>query len=131
MPTMTAAARKARDKVAYNAMDANCPTRQLVDVLSDKWVCLVFCSLLRGPARHSEIARQISGVSQKMLTQTLRNLERDGFVSRTVTAEVPVRVDYELTDLGRNFAPVIGAIKSWAEAHMDEILAAREANGQG
>jgi DNA-binding HxlR family transcriptional regulator len=124
--TMTAAARRARAKVEYNAMNADCPTRQLVDVLSDKWVCLVFCALLRGSARHSEIARQISGVSQKMLTQTLRNLERDGFVTRTVTAEVPVRVDYELTALGRHFAPVIISIKTWAEAHMDDVLAARK-----
>jgi DNA-binding HxlR family transcriptional regulator len=129
--TMTASARRARDKVEYNAMNANCPTRQLVDVLSDKWVCLVFCALERGSARHSEIARQISGVSQKMLTQTLRNLERDGFVTRTVTAEVPVRVDYELTDLGRHFAPVIHAIKTWAEAHIEDVLAAREAHDQG
>jgi DNA-binding HxlR family transcriptional regulator len=123
---MTASARRARAKVEYNAMNASCPTRQLVDVLSDKWVCLVFCALLDGPARHSEIARQISGVSQKMLTQTLRTLEHNGFVTRTVTAEVPVRVDYELTDLGLHFAPVIYAIKTWAEAHMDDVLAARK-----
>jgi DNA-binding HxlR family transcriptional regulator len=129
--TMTASARRARDKVEYNAMNADCPTRQLVDVLSDKWVCLVFCALEGGPQRHSEIARQISGVSQKMLTQTLRNLERNGFVTRTVTAEVPVRVDYELTDLGQHFAPVIHAIKTWAEAHIEDVLAAREAHDQG
>ena len=102
-----------------------CPTRQLLDVLSDKWVCLVFCVLMDGPARHSEIGRRIAGVSQKMLTQTLRSLEQDGFVTRTVTAEVPVRVDYELTALGRDFAPVMVAIKAWAEAHMDQVFAAR------
>ena len=92
-------------------------------MLSDKWVCLVLCALMRGPARHSEIARQIAGVSQKMLTQTLRSLEADGFITRTVTAEVPVRVDYELTALGLDFAPVMVAIKTWAEAHMDDVLA--------
>ena len=127
MPTMSAEQRRQAEKVAYNAMNADCPTRQLVDVLSDKWVTLVFCALLPGPQRHSQIARQIAGVSQKMLTQTLRGLERDGFVSRTVTPSVPVRVDYELTDLGRQFAPLILAIKGWAEEHMDDVLAAREA----
>jgi DNA-binding HxlR family transcriptional regulator len=126
--TMTAADRRARDKHEYNAFVADCPTRQLVDVLSDKWVCLVFCVLMDGSARHGEISRRIAGVSQKMLTQTLRNLERDGFVSRTVTAEVPVRVDYELTRLGRDLAPVMTAIKTWAEAHMDEVLAFRGAS---
>ena len=125
MATRTAAQRRAEAKVEYNAMNALCPTRQLLDVLSDKWVCLVLCALMRGPARHSEIARQIAGVSQKMLTQTLRSLEADGFITRTVTAEVPVRVDYELTALGQDFAPVMVAIKAWAEAHMDEVLAAR------
>lgn len=125
MVTRSASQRRAQAKVDYNAMNALCPTRQLLDVLSDKWVCLVFCVLLKGPARHSEIARQIAGVSQKMLTQTLRSLENDGFITRTVTAQVPVRVDYELTELGRDFAPVMAAIKTWAEAHMDEVLAAR------
>ena len=125
MATMSAASRRARDKHEYNALLASCPTRQLLDVLSDKWVCLVFCVLMEGPARHSEIARRIAGVSQKMLTQTLRSLEQDGFVSRTVTAEVPVRVDYELTALGQDFAPVMVAIKAWAEANMDQVFAAR------
>jgi DNA-binding HxlR family transcriptional regulator len=123
--TLSAADRRAREKHEYNAMLAACPTRQLLDVLSDKWVCLVFCVLMDGPARHSELARRIAGVSQKMLTQTLRSLEQDGFVTRTVTAAVPVRVDYELTDLGRDFAPVMVAIKTWAEAHMDQVFAAR------
>ncbi len=123
--TKSAAARRAEKKHEYNALLASCPTRELLDVLSDKWVCLVFCVLMDGPARHSEIGRRIAGVSQKMLTQTLRSLERDGFVTRTVTAEVPVRVDYALTALGADFAPVMVAIKAWAEAHMDQVFAAR------
>jgi DNA-binding HxlR family transcriptional regulator len=125
LATMSAADRRAREKHEYNALLAECPTRQLLDVLSDKWVCLVLCVLMQGPARHSEISRGIAGVSQKMLTQTLRNLERDGFVSRTMTMAVPVRVDYELTALGRDFAPVMVAIKAWAEANMDQVFAAR------
>jgi len=126
MPTMTAAARRGHEKVAYNAMLAACPTRQLLDVLSDKWVLLVLAVLVRGPRRHSELGREIAGVSQKMLTQALRGLERDGLVERTVTLGVPVRVDYELTPLGQNLAPLMTAIKKWAEVHMDDVLAARD-----
>src|SRR6476619_7713017 len=126
MVTMNATTRREQDKIAYNSMLAACPTRQLLDVLSDKWVCLVLTALTPGPRRHSELSRQIAGVSQKMLTQTLRGLERDGLVTRTVTPAVPVRVDYELTALGRTLLPVMVGIKDWAEAHMDEVNAARE-----
>src|SRR3954454_15417345 len=126
MPTMSAEQRRQAEKVAYNAMNADCPTRQLVDVLSDKWVTLVFCALLPGPQRHSQIARQIAGVSQKMLTQTLRGLERDGFVSRTVTPSVPVRVDYELTDLGRSLVPVLEGLRIWSETNIEHVLGARD-----
>ena len=82
-------------------------------------------ALTPGPRRHSQLSREIAGVSQKMLTQTLRGLERDGLVTRTVTPAVPVRVDYELTALGHNLAPVMSAIKHWAETHMNDVLAAR------
>ena len=125
MVTMSATTRREQHKIAYNAMLEACPTRQLLDVLSDKWVCLVLTALTPGPRRHSELGREIAGVSQKMLTQTLRGLERDGLVTRTVTPAVPVRVDYELTALGHNLAPVMSAIKHWAETHMNDVLAAR------
>ena len=104
---------------------AECPTRELLETLSDKWMGLVLGALADTPKRHSELARRIAGVSQKMLTQTLRTLERDGLVTRTVTPTVPVRVDYELTPLGRTLLPVMMGIKDWAEAHMDEVNAAR------
>jgi DNA-binding HxlR family transcriptional regulator len=74
MVTMDATTRREQDKIAYNAMLAACPTRQLLDVLSDKWVCLVLTALTPGPRRHSELSREIAGVSQKMLTQTLVGL---------------------------------------------------------
>ncbi|PRP96237.1 putative HTH-type transcriptional regulator YtcD [Enhygromyxa salina] len=77
--------------------------------------------------RHSELTRQIAGVSQKMLTQTLRSLERDGLVTRTVTATVPVTVTYELTDLGVSLHHTVRSLKSWAETHMGEIDAHRTA----
>ena len=127
MPTATAAQRRDEARLAYNAFVAACPTRQLLDTLSDKWVCLILSALVDGPRRHSDLARTIAGVSQKMLTQTLRRLERDGLVTRTVTPSVPVRVEYELTALGNDLAPVLGAIKLWAETHMDEVFAARDA----
>jgi DNA-binding HxlR family transcriptional regulator len=125
MPTMTAAQRKERERDAYNAYIAACPSRQVLDSLSDKWVTLALNALAAGPQRYSGLARRIAGVSQKMLTQTLRMLERDGLVSRTITPSVPVRVDYELTPLGRSLLPVVHAIKDWSETHIEEIQSAR------
>ena len=78
----------------YDAFLEQCPTRELLSRLTDKWVALVIPALVDGPQRHGELAQRVAGVSQKMLTQTLRTLERDGLVTRTVTASVPVRVDY-------------------------------------
>src|ERR671922_2618622 len=115
MPTMTAAQRREHERVEYNAYVAECPSRQLLDALSDKWVTLVLTALADGPKRYSELARTIAGVSQKMLTQTLRTLERDGLLTRTITPAVPVRVDYRLTALGQTILPVVAAIKQWSE----------------
>jgi DNA-binding HxlR family transcriptional regulator len=125
MATTTAARRRERARTEYDAFLAACPSRQLLDRLSDKWVALVLQALQGGPQRYNAIARTVAGVSQKMLTQTLRTLERDGLATRTVTPSVPVRVDYELTELGRSLLPVMRAIKDWAEAHMDDVLRAR------
>jgi DNA-binding HxlR family transcriptional regulator len=127
MATKTAAQQRAEAKMAYNAFLAACPSRQLLDSISDKWVTLVLAHLSEGPQRYSELSRRLAGVSQKMLTQTLRKLERDGMVSRAVTPSVPVRVDYELTPLGRSLHTVVLQFKTWAESHMDDVLAAREA----
>lgn len=126
MATTTAARRREQERLAYNAFVAACPSRQLLDRLSDKWVTLIVRSLSDGPQRYSEIARDVAGVSQKMLTQTLRSLERDGLVERAVTPSVPVRVDYRLTPLGETLLPLVAAIKDWAERHMDDVHAARE-----
>ncbi|ABW14136.1 transcriptional regulator, HxlR family [Parafrankia sp. EAN1pec] len=140
MPTLTAAQKRAQAQADYDAFLARCPSRQLLDRISDKWVTLVLAALgSDGPhapgsnhvgepraMRYSELARRLAGVSQKMLTQTLRSLERDGLVTRTVTATVPVTVTYELTDLGLSLHHMMHGIKDWAEAHMDEVLANRE-----
>ncbi|MBF6350525.1 helix-turn-helix transcriptional regulator [Nocardia flavorosea] len=134
MATMTAAQRRAQQKAEYDAFFADCPSRQLLERISGKWVALVLAALgSDGPhpagrcagepraMRYSELSRRLAGVSQKMLTQTLRSLERDGLVTRTVTPTVPVTVTYELTDLGLSLHQVIRGIKVWAEAHMDEV----------
>ena len=130
MPTLTAAQRRERDRAAYSAYVAECPSRQVLDALSDKWVTLVLTALAGEPRRYSELSRTIAGVSQKMLTQTLRTLERDGLITRTITPAVPVRVDYELTSLGRTLLPVVRAIKDWSESHITEIHTARTAYDQ-
>ena len=127
MPTMTAAQRREQEKAAFDSFLADCPSRLVLDRISDKWVTLVIASLADGPRRFSEVSRQLAGVSQKMLTQTLRTLERDGLVSRTVTASVPVRVDYELTALGHSLLDPIKHLKAWAEDHVPEVRGAQEA----
>ncbi|GAB2459918.1 helix-turn-helix domain-containing protein [Streptosporangium sandarakinum] len=126
MATRTAAQRREEARAAYDAYLAACPARELLDTISDKWVSLILNALADGPLRYSDLGRIIAGVSQKMLTQTLRGLERDGLVSRTVTPSVPVRVDYALTDLGRDLQPVMRAIKLWAESHIEQVHDARE-----
>lgn len=134
MATMTAAEKRAESKAKYNAFLAVCPSQKLLDRISDKWVTLIVTALGSGPdcsgdpraMRYSELARTLAGVSPKMLTQTLRSLELDGLVSRTATPTVPVTVTYELTDLGLSLLQLIRGLKSWAETHMDEVLANRD-----
>ncbi|MFI9153554.1 winged helix-turn-helix transcriptional regulator [Streptomyces sp. NPDC053367] len=126
MPTQTAAQRREQARAEYDAFIKACPTNQLLDRISDKWVSLVVSALAPAPMRYSDLSRKIAGVSPKMLTQTLRSLERDGILTRTVTPSVPVRVDYALTPLGRSLALLLTAVKDWAETHFDEVHRARE-----
>jgi DNA-binding HxlR family transcriptional regulator len=93
--------------------------------IGDKWSVLIISRLGEGPRRFNEIKRMIGGISQRMLTLTLRNLERDGLVKRTVTPSVPPRVDYELTALGRDLLVPIAALSTWAIQHQTCILEAR------
>jgi DNA-binding HxlR family transcriptional regulator len=114
-------------KLLYgNVYDSTCPTRQVLDRIADKWTTLVIGALEQGPRRFSELQRRIDGISQKMLTQTLRELERDGLVRRTVFAEVPPRVEYVLSDLGRTICEPIAAIRSWAQNHIAEVSQAQQ-----
>jgi DNA-binding HxlR family transcriptional regulator len=134
----TKAAKRDQAKVEYNAFLAVCPSRQLLDRISDKWVVLILCALggdtsgqlgasdAARAMRYSELSRLLAGVSQKMLTQTLRSLERDGLLTRTVTPTVPVTVSYELTDLGLSLHDMTRGLRYWAQTHMDDVLAHRE-----
>ena len=106
--------------------DGNC--RAVASVLArvgDKWSVLVIMLLIEGPRRFNELKRMIDGISQRMLTLTLRGLERDGLVTRTVFQTIPPRVDYELTDLGRGLAKPVGALGQWAFEHIPQIERAR------
>jgi DNA-binding HxlR family transcriptional regulator len=94
--------------------------------VGDKWSVFVIMMLVDGPLRFNELKRKISGISQRMLTLTLRGLERDGLVTRTVFPTIPPRVDYELTDLGRGLSEPVKALGQWAFEHIPEIQGARE-----
>ena len=97
----------------------------LLSRIGDKWTVLVVQTLAEGSKRFNELRREIPSVSQRMLTLTLRNLERDGLVSRTVTPTIPPRVDYELTELGRSLQKPICGLANWATEHVEEIHAAQ------
>jgi len=105
---------------------ANCPVRDVLSRVGDKWSVLTVVLLQDGPRRFNELRRSIDGISQRMLTLTLRALERDGLVTRTVTPTTPPRVDYALTDLGRTLLGPITALAEWSEANRAAIQRARE-----
>ena len=106
---------------------ANCPTRQLLDRIADKWSALILLLLSREDLRFNALKRRIEGVSQKMLSQTLRSLERDGLVSRSVQPTVPVTVTYAITPLGRGLVGALSGMIEWAETCMIEVSAAQRA----
>jgi len=112
-------------KRAANPYDAACPSRQVLDRVGDKWSVLILGLLAGGPRRFTELSREIEGVSQKMLTQTLRGLERDGLITRTVFASVPPRVDYALTDLGGTLTAPLATLETWARDHIGDVVKAR------
>lgn len=108
-----------------DAYASDCPSRQVLDRIGDKWTTLVMLLLEDGAKRFSELQRTINGISAKMLAQTLRSLERDGLVTRTIYPEIPPRVEYTLTPLGETLCAPIAAILQWSEAHFDEVTAAQ------
>ena len=108
-----------------DAFDPNCPTRQVLDRIADKWTVLVVCALDHESRRFGELRRAVGGISQKVLTSVLRSLERDGIVSRHVFANGPLRVDYRLTPLGRSLLVLVVGLREWAEHRMALVSAAR------
>jgi DNA-binding HxlR family transcriptional regulator len=109
-----------------NAYAADCPTRRVLDRIADKWAVLVLGLLDEEPLRFNALRRRIEGVSQKMLSQTLKSLERDGLVSRRAFATVPVTVEYSITALGRTLAATVDGLRVWAERHIAEVEKAQK-----
>jgi DNA-binding HxlR family transcriptional regulator len=110
---------------APSVLDAQCPSRLVLDRIADKWTALIIQILARGTMRYAALQREIGGISQKMLTQTLRSLERDGLVQRTVHPVVPPKVEYSLTRLGRTLIEPLHALCRWSEKHLAELQANR------
>ena len=112
---------------SWDPYERGCPSRDLLDRIGDKWTVLVLGELAEhGACRFSQLRKRLSGVSEKMLTQTLRALERDGLVHRTVYPTVPVRVEYALTPLGQTLREPLKMLTEWSVQHIAEVLAARE-----
>lgn len=112
---------------AYDIYEDNCPTRMVLDRLADKWSLLILDRLQNEKVRFNQLRRDIKGVSQKVLSQTLKKLERDGLVSRTVFPTVPVTVEYALTSLGQTLTDSVSALAHWAEDNMDTVIEAQKA----
>lgn len=109
-----------------NVLNATCPSREVLELIADKWTVLVIYALDGDVKRYSEIQRSVSGVTQKVLTATLRKLERNGLVSRTVYPVVPPKVEYKLTPLGRSLTEILMELTHWAEKHLDKVQKARK-----
>ncbi len=109
----------------FDVMEDACPTRQILSRIADKWTMLVVLALGSGTLRFSQLRSRIGGVTQKMLTQTLRGLERDGLISRKAHPTVPVTVEYTLTPLGHSLGEAVSVIRGWTYSHIAEIEQAR------
>lgn len=116
-----------RTELAPNILSANCPSRTVLRHLTDRWTPMIVSVLQEGKTRFKDLKTQVEGISPKVLTDTLKSMERDGLVSRTVTASVPMRVDYELTTLGSTLIEPIHTLRIWAESHVQEIEDHRDA----
>ena len=129
MSAVTAAQPGAHDKSMVELCDgpiAGAVMRDILDRICDKWTLLIIGMLAGGPQRFTYLRNNVPGISQRMLTLTLRNLERDGLVSRTVYAQVPPRVDYEITKLGETLKAPVMALANWASEHEERIRSNRE-----
>ena len=111
----------------WNVYNSRCPTRLVLDRIADKWTVMIVDCLAQRTMRFGELKREIAGVSQKMLTQTLRGLERDGLIARKVYASVPPKVEYSLTPVGRTLIKTLREIRHWAESNIEAVIAAQSA----
>ena len=118
--------RKSAEAHPSGVYNRECPTRVVLDRLADKWTVLVIGQLAAGTMRFAELRRAVDGISQKMLTSTLRDLERDGLVRRELYASVPPKVEYSLTILGSSLVNKMQGLCLWAEEHIDQVVTARE-----
>lgn len=109
-----------------DAFNSDCPAREVLDHITSRWGVLILAALGSGPLRFSGLAVMIGGISEKMLSQTLRTLVRDGLVGRTVEPTTPPRVSYELTPLGQGLAQSLGQLLDWIRAHAAEVVDAQE-----
>lgn len=114
-----------------NAFDANCPSRRLLDLIANKWTVLVVARLAEGSKRHGELRRGVGGISQRMLTITLRALEHEGLVERTVHDSVPPGVEYALTNRGKTLTEPLAVLVAWSQATAGEELRRLAANDGG
>ena len=121
---------KTREAHSHCVLDPGCGARKIFEVVSGRWGPLVIMALKGGTRRHGELRRELEGVSQKMLIQTLRNFEHNGLVEREVYPAVPPKVEYSLTPLGASLQPLLEAICQWSERHLEEVEGARRAAGQ-
>jgi DNA-binding HxlR family transcriptional regulator len=111
---------------AWNVMVATCPSRTSLARIANKWTAMIVIALSGGPVRFGELRQAVDGISGKVLADTLRDLERDGIVARTAYNEMPPRVEYELTALGRTLREPLTALGRWAETYIEDVMSARE-----
>jgi DNA-binding HxlR family transcriptional regulator len=131
MKSGVALRRKHMSAFSYDVYAAKCPTRKALDRIADKWTALIVGLLAERTYRFGQLRRGIDGISQKVLTQTLRNMEMDGLVVRTPVDTSPPTVEYSLTPLGRTLIEPLAAIRDWAEQHIEELEAARASADAG
>lgn len=109
----------------YDVYSQNCPTRLVLDHIADKWASLILWRISDGPIRFNELRRKIEGISTKVLSQALKELERDGLILRQAFATVPVTVEYSITPLGKTLAEKLATVTQWAEQNVEAVLAAQ------
>jgi DNA-binding HxlR family transcriptional regulator len=109
-----------------NPYDAACPTRVVLDRIADKWTVLLLVLLAQKPLRFNQLRREIGGLTQKMASQTLKGLERDGLIARKVTPSVPIAVEYSITPLGRTLAATVDGLRLWAQQHISDVIRAQK-----